>query len=145
MLDTLRIKSRISELRERILIMRREFSVLPEEKLTHDEVLYTSAERNLEIAIQACLDIAAYINSIMGLKRPKHRSAEVFINLADEKVIDSKLANIMVKIIGYRNILVHEYLKIDRHQTYLNIQKGLDDLENFGKQIEDFLVKQKKP
>lgn len=144
MLDILRIKSRISELRERILIMRREFSVLPEEKLTRDEILYTSAERNLEVAIQACLDIAGHINAIMGLKRPRQRSAEVFINLGDEKVIDSNLANIMVKIIGYRNILVHEYLKIDRHQTYLNIQKGLDDLENFGKQIELFLERQKK-
>lgn len=47
----------------------------------------------------------------------------------------------MKKVTGYRNILIHEYLEVERHQTYLNIQKGLKDLVKFAQEIEEFLEK----
>lgn len=144
MLDTYKIKTRLEELRKRILILRRDFSVLPEEKLLSDENLYASAERHLEVAIQACLDIANHIVSSLGLERPKQKSAEVFEILSKEKILDQELTKIMVQVVGYRNILIHEYLVVDRHQTYLNIEKGLDDLVKFGKEINRFLEKQEK-
>lgn len=49
----------------------------------------------------------------------------------------------MQRVVGYHNILVHEYLEIERHHTYLNIQKRLNDLVNFGREIEKFLRKHK--
>lgn len=143
MLDIHKIKTRLEELRKRIVILRRDFSILSEEFLLKDENLYASAERHLEIAIQACLDIASHIVSSLGLERPKQKPAEVFRALVKEGIIDSDLAVLLAKAVGYRNIIVHEYLVVDRHQTYLNIQKGLNDLEKFGKQIEEFLEKQK--
>lgn len=142
MLDTYKIKTRLEELRKRILILRRDFSVLNEETLLKDENLYASAERHLEIAIQACLDIANHIVSSLGLERPKQKPAEVFQTLARENIIETDLAELLVQAVGYRNILVHEYLVVDRHQTYLNIQNGLNNLVEFGRQIEKFLEKQ---
>jgi len=47
----------------------------------------------------------------------------------------------MKKVVGYGNILVHEYLEVERHQTYLNIQKGLKDLVKFTQEVETFLEK----
>lgn len=46
------------------------------------------------------------------------------------------------KITGYRNVLVHGYLEVDRRQTHLNIQNNLPDLSEFARQIELFSEKQ---
>ena len=32
---------------------------------------------------------------------------------------------------GFRNILVHEYLKMDEHKVYEALQTGLTDMEDF--------------
>jgi len=143
MLDTHRIKTRLEEIRKRILILKKDFQPLPEEKLVTDENLYASAERHLEVAIQACLDIANHIVAALGLEKPKKKANEVFSVLTKEKIISQETAEIMKKVIGYRNVLVHEYLEVERHQTYLNIQKGLKDLAKFGQEIEKFLEKHK--
>jgi uncharacterized protein YutE (UPF0331/DUF86 family) len=141
MLDTYRIRTRLGEIRKRILILEKEFKPLPEEKLVTEESLYAAAERHLEVAIQACLDIANHLVAALGLERPKEEAGEAFLALAKEKIIDDALAKTMKAVVGYRNILIHEYLEIERHQTYLNIQKGLTDLVSFGKEIEKFLEK----
>ena len=143
MLDTYRIKTRLEEIRKRILILEKDFKKIPEEKLIVDENLYASAERHLQVAIQACLDIANHLVAALGLERPKKEAGETFITLAKERIIGQNLAKIMKKVVGYRNILVHEYLEVERHQTYLNIQNGLKDIAEFAQEIEKFLEKRK--
>lgn len=141
MLDTYRVRTRIEEIRRRVENLIKKFQSLSEKELTEDEILYAAAERNLEVAIQACLDIANHLVSALGLKRPDKKVSEVFTTLAEEKIIEEKLALTMQKVAGYRNVLVHEYLFVDRHLTYINIQKNLQDLVDFGKEIEIFLEK----
>ncbi|OGD86205.1 hypothetical protein A2164_02025 [Candidatus Curtissbacteria bacterium RBG_13_35_7] len=141
MLDTYRIRTRIKEIRKRLTILNKYFQHLPEDKLTRDERLNAEAERHLQIAIQASLDIANHIVAALGLDRPAKETSEAFYSLASEGIIPDKFVNNMVKITGYRNILVHGYLDVDRHQTYINIQKHLSDLSVFAKHIENFLEK----
>ena len=137
--DTVKIQSRLAELRQRILILEKDFKGLPENKLITDENLYASAERHLEVAIQACLDMANHLVAVFNLARFQKKNSEVFAILANEKIITSQSAEIMAKVVGYRNVLVHDYLVVDRHQTYLNIQSGLKDLVDFAQQIENYL------
>jgi uncharacterized protein YutE (UPF0331/DUF86 family) len=42
-------------------------------------------------------------------------------------------------MVGLRNILVHEYGKIDRKKVYGVLTHNLEDLEEFKKQIMRFL------
>ncbi len=139
MLDTHRIRTRIEEIRKRITALEKDFRPLPEEKLITDENLYAAAERHLEVAIQACLDIANYLVSALSLERPKKEAGEAFLVLAKEGIISKDIARLMKSVAGYRNILVHEYLEVERHYTYQNIQKGLADLVEFVEEIEKFL------
>lgn len=141
MLDTYRIKTRIEEIRKRVQILEKDFRLLSEEKLVTEENLYAAAERHLEVAIQACLDIANHLVSALGLERPKKEASEVFFTLAKEKIIPADLAKIMKSVTGYRNIVIHEYLEVKRHFTYQYIQEGLFDLSNFAQAIEKFLEK----
>ena len=139
MLDTYRVKTRIEEIRRRLQILEKDFKSLPEEKLVTDENLYAAAERHLEVAIQACLDIANHLISSLGLERPQKEASEVFFTLAKEGVVPSDLAQVMKLVVGYRNIVAHEYLDVERHFTYKYIQEGLPDLAKFAKEIEKFL------
>lgn len=144
MLDTLRIKRHLKELRKRLLELESKFKPLSEEELITDETCYNAAEHHLQIAIQNCLDIANHIVAALGLPSPKKEANEAFFTLAKERIISSKMAQVMKDIIGYRNVVIHEYLEVERHYTYKNIQAGLGDLAEFGRQIEKFLARKEK-
>jgi uncharacterized protein YutE (UPF0331/DUF86 family) len=120
------------------------FKPLRERQLIGDEDANAAAERHLQIAIQACLDIANHIVSSFGLERPAQETSEVFTVLAKEKIIPGSLAKRLVEATGYRNVIVHDYIDVDRHITYTNIQQRLPDLSEFAKYIERFLEKQKR-
>lgn len=82
--------------------------------------------------------------AVLGLPAPSKETAEVFFSLAKEGIITEEFAKVMKDVVAYRNVIVHGYLDVDRHQTYLNIQKHLPDLAKFGQFIEEFLEKHKK-
>ncbi len=95
-------------------------------------------DRRMQKAIEACIDIAACL--VAELKLPKTFSAgELFKRLAQEGIIETKLADNLTKAVGLRNIIVHEYSKIDYHLAYKDLPLKLKDLQDFGYQIKRFL------
>lgn len=64
------------------------------------------AERNLQVAIETCLDIGKVIISREGLKEPKDNKG-VFVVLAEAGFLSSENLTFMVPMAGTRNILVH--------------------------------------
>jgi uncharacterized protein YutE (UPF0331/DUF86 family) len=52
---------------------------------------------------------------------------------------ESWLVRPEVIIIGFRNVLVHEYLEIDREIVYEILQHRLDDFEELRKVFAQFL------
>ncbi|KKQ93690.1 MAG: hypothetical protein UT19_C0008G0015 [Candidatus Woesebacteria bacterium GW2011_GWB1_39_10b] len=141
MLDTYRVKRRIKEIHKRLKVLNDKFKPLERSEFIPDDSLNAEAERHLQIAIQACIDIANHIIASLGLNRNFETVSEVFNELAKEHIIDGDFANIMISITGYRNVLVHGYLDVQREITYDNIQNRLPDLAQFAKYIEKFLEK----
>ena len=142
MLDTYRIKTRIEEIRQRLDVLEQNFKNIPEDKFLKDFRLNAEAEHHLQVAIQACIDIANHIVAVFGLERPAEKTSEVFEVLAKEKIIPEKFLPVMKDMTGYRNVVVHDYLTVKRRITYNNIQNHLVDLSHFAKYIEEFLEKQ---
>lgn len=89
---------------------------------------------NLQMAIQNCIDIAAHIVSEEGYGVPGS-SNEMFYLLEENSLIDRALTEKMVKAVGLRNLIVHEYTRIDLDQIFHIAQKELGDLEDFIKRI----------
>ena len=143
MLDTYRIKTRIEEIRKRIDVLEQNFKNIPESRFLKDYRLNAEAEHHLQVAIQACIDIASHIVAVFGLERAAEETYEVFESLAQENIIPKKFLPIMRAMTGYRNVVVHDYLSVKRRITYDNIQKRLPDLSKFAQYIEEFLEKQK--
>lgn len=108
------------------------------EDILADEDIQDMVDRRMQIAIEACIDIAVNVASAMQIPR-KEEAADVFRELARGKVINKDLAERMAKATGFRNVLVHEYVDIDYREVYKNKTTGLEDLREFAKQVVDYL------
>jgi len=94
------------------------------------------AERNLQIAIEACLDIGKIIISREKLPEPKDYKG-VFWALAQAQIIRSETLRFLSDMAGARNILVHGYDKIDNGLIYGILKRHLDDFDFFLNEIRD--------
>lgn len=97
-------------------------------------------ERNLEVASQACLDIANRIISIERLEKPRD-SYGAILKLAEAQALPQDLTERLAPLAGFRNILVHEYLTIDWDEVYDHLH-NLDDLYAFMDHIKTWLKQQ---
>jgi uncharacterized protein YutE (UPF0331/DUF86 family) len=97
------------------------------EEFSGDPERYGSAERFLHLAIETVLDIGSHCVAEMNLGHVElYRDIPAI--LAREGWIDEELKDTWMRMVGFRNILVHDYLEVDRQIVYDVIQHELDDL-----------------
>lgn len=94
------------------------------------------AERTLQLAVEACLDLAQHIISYQGFREPLDNK-DCFQVLHEEGIISRSLAGRLKKMAQFRNIVVHDYLKINPEIVFAIIQKELGDITAFIKTIEE--------
>jgi uncharacterized protein YutE (UPF0331/DUF86 family) len=59
--------------------------------------------------------------------------------IAQKGYVDSKLEEKWIRMIGFRNTLVHEYIEIDRKIVYDILQNNLNDFKELKKIFAQFL------
>jgi len=89
---------------------------------------------NIQMAVQNCIDIAAHIISEEGLGIPGSTS-EMFYLLEENAYLDKQITEKMVKAAGLRNLIVHEYAKVEITQIFDIAQKNITDLNAYLKVI----------
>jgi uncharacterized protein YutE (UPF0331/DUF86 family) len=132
------VASRIHRIRECVGFLKKIGQIVDEDRFLKDPLLTASAERYLQVAIQAMLDICNHIVADMGLEAPSEYRQVPDI-LAERKLLPIRLSKRMSAMIGLRNILVHEYLKVDRRLVYNVLKKDLGDFQSFIKAVNKFL------
>jgi uncharacterized protein YutE (UPF0331/DUF86 family) len=85
---------------------------------------------NLQRAIQLTIDMAAYIVSMERLGIPKSLK-DLFQILEQNQYISSDLSEKMQKMVGFRNIAVHDYQAIDPKILASILSHHLVDFETF--------------
>lgn len=100
--------------------------------------LFGAVERYLQLSIQAIIDIIHLIIIDMGGQRPADNYEAVSL-LFTKGVINEETAQRISTMIGLRNILVHEYGRIDRKKVYEVLAGRLNDLKEFQGQIQTHL------
>ncbi len=98
-------------------------------------------ERNLEVAIQSCIDIANRIISLDEIEKPKDYYGSI-IKLGEENILPYNFAKKFAPVAGFRNILIHEYLDIDWDEVYKNLQ-NIDQFYKFKDYIKKWLSQKK--
>lgn len=97
-----------------------------------DPLVHGAAERYLQLAIECALDIGNHIIADRNLRKPG-TYAEIFEVLAENKVISRKLLGELEGMAAFRNILVHDYVRLDRERVYQLIQARLNCIEQLAK------------
>jgi len=102
------------------------------------------AERNLQVAIEACLDIAKIIISTNDLPEPKDNKG-VFTVLAEAGILSKKSLEFLLPMAGTRNVLVHGYDKVEDSIVYDVIKRHLDDFAGYLREIKKNFLDPAKP
>ena len=102
------------------------------------------AERNLQVAIEACLDIAKIIISTNDLSEPKDNKG-VFTVLAEAGILSKKTLNFLVPMAGTRNVLVHGYDKAEDSIVFSVIKQHLDDFAAYLREVKNNFLDAAKP
>lgn len=103
-----------------------------------DEDIQDLLDRRMQKAIEACIDIAAHVCAELQLKRAE-TAAELFTVLQQDNILTKELGSRLSKAVGFRNIIVHEYIELDYKIAYSNLAEKLQDLEEFAHQIKKFI------
>ena len=94
------------------------------------------AERNIQVAIEGCLDIAKIVISSKELPEPKDNKG-VFTVLAEAGILSEASLKFLVPMAGTRNVLVHGYDKVEDSVIYGVLKRHLDDFAVFLKEIKE--------
>jgi uncharacterized protein YutE (UPF0331/DUF86 family) len=103
-----------------------------------DAYLRDIVERNLEVAAQCCIDIANRIIALENAPRPADYY-ESLLRLGEIRVMPLEFAQQIAPLGGFRNILVHEYLSIEWHIVYDNLQR-LNELMRFAEYVRNWMA-----
>ena len=131
-IDTAMLDAKLAELSRRLkrIEAKRPASL---KTLAADEDLRDILARNLEVAIQGCIDIALHLCAAHGAVPPT--AAQAFSVLAERGMIDRALAQKLQRAVGFRNVLVHEYTEVDWKIVMQVLRTGTRDLGAFGKAV----------
>jgi len=131
------IRRRLQKLDEYLAILKKLRSY-PLEEFLADPERYGSAERFLQLAIEALMDMGSHVIAELELGTIEAYS-DIPKILAQKGYISPELADRWVRMIGMRNILVHEYLDIDRELVYRALNDHLKDLNALKQSFARFL------
>lgn len=108
------------------------------EEYIKNPLIYGSTERFLHLTIECVMDIANHLISDLRFRKPES-NRDVFDILYENDIIDRKLKENLCNMAFFRNILVHDYLKLDREIVYDIILNNLDDIITFANIIKDYI------
>jgi len=103
-----------------------------EDKLSTDYDIQDIIVLNLQRACESIIDIAMHLIKIKKLGIPKD-SKEAFTLLSKANIIPKNLSERLEKMVGFRNVIIHEYTNIDYGIVKNVISKELDSLSIFCK------------
>ena len=134
-----KIISKLENLSEYYKILK-DIQKVNKKSFVDDYHFYSLAERHLQLCIEIMLDVSKMIINAENLKKPEDNQ-NVFGVLGEEKVISKKLRDQLLGVVNFRNILVHDYEKIDRKIVYDNLQSNIKQFIQFRKEIARYLNK----
>lgn len=113
------------------------------DEVAKDFVKQAAVERLLERIITRAIDINQHIaaeSEDKNISAPKDYK-ETFAALADIGIYDKKFAEEISKSVSTRNMLVHEYDKVDYSKVYNSIGDCLRDYNKYCEYILNYLEK----
>ncbi|PIU15244.1 hypothetical protein COT20_01870 [bacterium (Candidatus Gribaldobacteria) CG08_land_8_20_14_0_20_39_15] len=140
MLDKEFIKSKINFIQSELEILSG-FKNYSLREIVSDYFKHTVVERIFERVIGDALDINQHIISESGKIQVPNDYKETFLALTNLKILPKKFSEEISKSVGLRNILVHQYRKLNEKLFHKSIKPCLKDYTKYC----DYILKFIKP
>lgn len=132
--DTDRIRYKLDELQRYLEEL--EADLPPKREIYIDKrTIRRSCERTFQLASEEILDICNMIISEKRLPIPKDNKDSIN-KLKESCIISRELSSKLQDMVGFRNLLVHSYGKVDDSVAYDYLKNETTDLYEFIKAIE---------
>lgn len=103
--------------------------------IEQDVTLRGAVERYLYLLAQTTIDLAEVTAAYKKMRKPATMS-ETFDILSEGGVITETLRENMIRLTGFRNVLAHDYTKIDYGIVYDVLTNRLVDVEEFVQAVD---------
>lgn len=97
-----------------------------------------AVEKMLQEMVEICIDVAKHIIADEGFRVPED-AHDAFVILQENGKLNASTVEMMNKMVGFRNLVVHLYEKTDVEIVYGIYKKNLKDFDHFSKEIFTFL------
>jgi len=131
------LRRRLEQLGEYLTILER-YRSYDLDAFVADPERYGSAERFLQLAVEATLDMGSHIIADEKLGSVE-QSRDIPRRFREHGRITGDVEQRWIRMIGFRNILVHEYLQVDRAIVHDVVCNRLDDLAELRRVFAEFL------
>lgn len=133
------INQKLKKLEESMKMLE-EYKKVQEKDFVEDATISGAAIHYLVLGIEVIMDIG---NHILTEAFQEHADSyeEIILKLGETKVMPEDFAKDNVDMAKFRNLLIHEYIKIDLKQVYRNLQEAPDIFRKFAEHYLEFLEK----
>lgn len=136
----LTLAQKISQIQAFVKALKKLQKEVSRKKFFSEEMIRRLVERYLQLALEGVLDIAEQLIAEEGFTKPKEYRDAILI-LGECKVLPSSFAFHFAPAAGFRNILVHDYVKLDNAKVFEHFKKDSADIEKFLRYVAKFLRK----
>jgi len=123
------LKEKIKRLEENLVTLEEFRKNIPLDNLLRDKIKQWALRYGILECIQEIIDISCALVSSNNLGNPKNYRECIEI-LIKNGYISEELGKRLISIVGLRNLLVHEYIKIDLSRLY-EFLNNLNDFKEF--------------
>src|SRR3990167_6864209 len=127
------VKSKIIHIENNLQRLKEKQKITLEE-LKKNSDLQDVILHNLQLSIQGCIDLASHIISDEGWMVPD-TLAGLFDVLLKYKIIPEELKDRLKKMVGFRNIIIHEYGTIHLTKVHAILTQDIKDIYSYLKVI----------
>lgn len=132
------INEKLREMEQNLIFLKQASYEITKDNLKDDIIRYWGIERGLQILIETVIDIANIIISISNVEKPLTYRDSI-LELSKIGVIPKTFSEELSKMAGFRNILVHDYAKVNEKIILEVLDKKLDDFIEYINYINKWL------
>ena len=133
--DEVRVLRLLRAVRDAVSRLRTEASADPVRR--RDPMWLPGVKYTFVTAIEACVDVAQHLCSSEGWGPPAD-NADALRQLARHGVLPHELGDQLARAVGFRNVLVHEYVAVDDEIVVRRLE-DLSDLDRFASAVVDWM------
>ena len=114
------------------------FSRMTEKEFLSDRKNPPFVESYLRKALEAVFDIGRHILAkSYGFKEIEYKT--IAKELGKRKVISEELSEVLIKMAGYRNRMVHFYREVTSEELHQIVLNNMEDFNRFNREVSSFI------